>query len=286
MERKATLALFLTALLWGFGFIGVENALHSGWQTFPLLCFRGLFGGACLCLFSYKQKWWKNKTTVSLGVISGSLFFAGFSFQTFGQAASSVANAAFLSALNVIFIPFISRFFLNKQIPLKVYFASILAVVGVGILSFKSSITFQIGDILLLLGALSFALQIIYNEHCGNHNDPLSITCIQLLTMGILSLVAMPLTHQTNIPSVGWFSVFFLALISSALACFLQLYGQAHVEPSKASLILMLEAVFATFAAVFILGDKITSTTIFGGSLLLIAIVIVEYKVKKTCPKA
>ncbi|MDL2276043.1 DMT family transporter [Breznakia sp. OttesenSCG-928-G09] len=278
MEKKATISLVLTTILWGLGFIFVDQALSAGWQPFPLLMMRGFIGGAFMFFLSFKKKWYKNKTTLTLGITNGVLFFLGFAFQTTGQELSSIPNTAFITTLNVLFVPFISRIFLKRHIQNKIYFAGILALLGTAVLSFNESLSFHTGDILLILCALFFALQIIYNEKCGAHGDPLSITCIQLLTMGTLSLICMPIFQQTTIPNNGWESVLYLALFSSAIASLLQLYGQTHVEPSRASLILTMEAVIGTLASTFILSQPLELSTILGGALMLSAVLIVEYK--------
>lgn len=280
VEKKATISLFMTALIWGLAFIGVDDALAHGWQTFPLLAFRGIIGGSFMILFSYKKKWWKNKTTIFLGVVTGALFFAGFAFQTLGQSLSSVPNTAFITTLNVLFVPIIARIFLKRKIQNKVYIACILALSGTAVLSFTNGFSLHMGDIYLLLCAIFFALQILFNEKCGQHNDVMSITCIQLLTMGILSFIFMPITKQTYIPNEAWGSVLFLALFSSALASVFQLYGQGHVEPSKASLILSLESVLATLFSILLLGQKLTPAILIGGALMFTAVIIVEYKRK------
>lgn len=284
-NKKAVFALFATAFIWGFAFISVDDALLNGWDAFPLLMVRGFIGGAMMFLLSYKKKWWRNKKTIQLGIVTGTLFFAGFAFQTLGQTLSSVPNTAFLTTLNVLFVPLISRIFLHRKIQKKVYIACILALLGTGILSFSDSISLHLGDIYLLLCAIFFALQIIYNEKCGQHNDVLSITCIQLLTMGVLSLICMPISSQTYIPTKAWPSVLFLALISSALASVFQLYGQAHVEPSKASLILSLESILATLFSIIFTSQSLTSSILIGGSLMFAAVIITEYEPKKVIRK-
>lgn len=280
IENKATLSLFMTALIWGLAFISVQDALNNGWDAFPLLMARGFIGGFFMCLLSYKKKWWKNKTTLRLGFVSGSLFFMGFAFQTLGQSLSSVPNTAFITTLNVIFVPIISWIFLKRKIKKNIFVAGIIALIGTAILSFNQSLSLHLGDFYLLLCAIFFALQIIYNEKCGKANDVLSITTIQLFTMGLLSLLCMPFSNQMYIPDKAWGSIFFLAILSSAIACVFQLYGQAHVEPSKASLILSLESIIATLASVVLLGQDLTTSIIIGGSLTFIAIIIVEYKPK------
>ena len=281
IESKATISLFMTALIWGLAFISVQDALDNGWNAFPLLMCRGFIGGTVMLLFSFKKKWWRNRETIKLGMITGSLFFLGFAFQTLGQTLSSVPNTAFITALNVLFVPLISRIFLGKKIRGKVYIACIMALCGTAILSFTSSLSLHLGDVYLFLCAIFFALQIIYNEKCGKANDILSITCIQLLTMGLLSLLCMPFSGQTQLPQESWGSVVFLAVISSALACVFQLFGQGHVEPSKASLILSLESIIATISSILFLNQPLTSAILIGGTLTFAAVVLVEYTPKK-----
>ena len=63
----------------------------------------------------------------------------------------------------------------------------------------------------------------------------------------------------------------------------LQLYGQSHVEPSKASLILCLESPFATFLSVILLGQPLTLSIMLGGILIFSAVILVEgnFNIKK-----
>ncbi len=279
--NKATLALLSTAIIWATGFIAVDTAIHAGWQAFPLLACRGIIGGGALLLFSHKKKWWNNKTTLKLGIINGFVFFIAFAFQTVGQTMSSVPNTAFLSSLNVVFVPFISYFFLRRHIEKKVYLATALALIGSAVLSFSEGINFHLGDFYLFICAIFFALQIIYNEKCGAHNDPLSIATIQLFTMGVCGLILMLLSGQTTFPTQAYSSVLYLAVGSSALASVCQLYGQRLVEPSKASLILSLESILATILSIILLGQPISSAILIGGTLLFGAVLIVEVKFKK-----
>lgn len=280
MRQKAIFSLVLTTFLWGLGFVFVDKALTAGWQPFPLLMVRGFIGGALMFFLSYKKQWYKNKQTLLLGMVNGGLYFLGFAFQTSGQELSSIPNTAFITTLYVLFVPLISKIFLNRQIEKKVYIAGLLALVGTAILSFQGSFQLHLGDLLLIICAIFFALQIIYNEKCGAHGDPLSITCIQLLTMGVLSLLCMPVSGQLTIPSMGWDSVLYLAICSSAIASLLQLFGQSHVQPSIASLILTMESVIGTLAGVLLLGYPLEPSTIVGGSLMLSAVLLVEYSPK------
>lgn len=280
-KSKGYLSLFTCTFIWGLAFIAVQNALNYGWQTFPLMTIRSLIGAAFMLLFSYKRKWWKDLKVVRLGIINGILMWLGYTLQTFGQSNSSVPNSAFITTLNIVFVPLILHLFYQREISKKVYVSAFIALLGVGILSYQGTLALHLGDTYLLLCAICFALQIINNERLAKYDNTLSFITLQLITMFILSLIMMPISGQTNIPNKGWLDLLYIGLFSSGIAGFLQMFGQKHVNPSAASLILCLESVIATIASVFVLGQEVTINIIVGGGLLITAVILVIETNKK-----
>lgn len=275
-ETKAKLCLLSTAVIWGLGFVGVQGALDAGWDAFPLLFMRGLIGGLVLLPFSIKNKWWRNKELLLSGAITGLMYFLGFAFQTIGQQSSTVANSAFLTALNVIFVPLLLFVIFKQKVERRVFIGCCFALVGTAVLSLTSALTIMPGDLLLILGAVFFALQIIFANRAAQFGDPVAITVIQLFMMAVCSAIFMPITSQTQIPSVGWFSVLFVAIFSSALAVLLQMKGQQHVPASTATILLSQESTVGTLASVIILGQALTIRIIIGGCLMLTSVFVSE----------
>jgi len=278
-QNRGKISLLAASFLWGFGFIAVQNALDSGWSPFGLLAMRGWIAGILFLFLSYKTKWWQNSKLVISGVLGGILMFSGFVFQTYGQAYSTPANAAFLTTLYVIFTPFLVRLLFKVKLKPKVFVAALVAIIGLGILNLKDGYQVQTGDVLLLICAFLFALHIIALEKMGQYIDPISLTAIQTLTMGVLSTVAMFIMKE-GLQESGWLGVLYSGLISSGAASFLQAYGQKRVSASLASLILTLEAIFGVICSVLILGEELTINMVIGGSLLLVAVLIIEMKRK------
>lgn len=276
LENKAKLYLLITAIIWGLGFIGVQNALDNGWAPFPLLMMRGLIGGCFLLPFSLKTKWWRNIKMIKGSFLIGFFYFLGFAFQTIGQQTSSVANSAFLTALNVMFVPLILRLIQKQKLKKEVFVSCLFALIGTAVLSFNGTFQLMQGDLFLILGALFFALQIIYAKQVSQFNDPIAITILQLFVMALCSLFCMPLTQQMNIPQVGWPAVFFVAIFSSAFAFLFQIMGQAHVSPSTATILLSQESTIATAASVIILHQPFTLQIFIGGFLMISAVLICE----------
>lgn len=297
-KQLPTLALVLTAMIWGFAFIGVDSALGSGWKPFEILFSRGLVGAVFLSFFSLKYKWYKNKKTLILGFICGILTFIPYALQTIGQASSGVQNSAIFTSLNIIFIPFIMRVIFRKKLEKKVIIAAIIAFIGTFIITFNESMiankfnlfivlqniasSLKFSDILLILCGLGFAIQIIFCGYCAKCDNPLSITTIQLFTMALISLIFMPLFGQTNIMhSNGWMGVIFVAIFSSAIASVLQIYAQKKVKPTTTSIILCQETTIACIASVLILHDAMNFLEVLGLMLMILAVLIVEIKFSK-----
>ena len=152
MSKKhiALLAIWVTTIIWGFGYLGVEDAINGGWGTFPLIFTRFGIAGLCLLPFSFKQKWWKNWPLVKDSLINAIFLFMAYITQTIGQSQTSIANTSFLTVMWVVFIPIILLIITKKRLKVKNYVGVGLAIVGAFILCFGNDFTslkINIGDI-------------------------------------------------------------------------------------------------------------------------------------------
>lgn len=275
LQQKGKMALFGSAFLWGFGFVAIESALRHGWHPMALLAFRGLIGGLFLLGFSYKRQWWKNKAMVKDGFVAGVYMSLGFLAQTYGQAMSGPANAAFITALYVLFTPMIVSVVSKTRLKNMVFVSAIIAFIGVSLISVNESLRFALGDIILVVGAFMFAVHIVKLGEIGHYDDALSITTIQLFTMSFLSFLTFPMIN-VEVRAVGLVSIFYVGIISSGVAFFLQTFGQKLVPSSNASVIMTFEAIFGVIGAILFFNELISMQVIFGGFLLLSAVYLLE----------
>lgn len=285
-KHLGMIALFIVSLIWGMAFIAVDYALANGWKTFTILAIRGLLSGLILFPFVIKDRIWRSKKIFIPCIVAGVFFFLGYATQTFGQEASSVINTAFFTCLYVVFTPFLALLFGKKEVTYKTFIAATLAIVGIyflSVLSKDESFSFHVGDILLILCAIFFALQIIWAGHfIDKEINPLATSSVMLLTMGVLSLFGMFL-FQESLPksASGITGVMFAALFSSGVCSVLQLYGQRHVSSSNASIIMSLETPFACIFAIIILKEGVNVFTVIGLVLMFLSVLLVEVKFRK-----
>ena len=144
----------------------------------------------------------------------------------------------------------------------------------------------NIGDLLSLLCGFMFAVHIFSIGHFtkGKSFDVISFVFFQFLTASIASGVMMLLfddVQWSGIQPNGIYAVLYLALFSTFLAFFIQNYAQKFVDPSRTSIILANEAVFATLLAIIILKENITPMMIIGSVLVFSAIILSDIKINK-----
>lgn len=284
MSKKslALLAIWVTTLIWGFGYLGVEDAIQGGWGTFPLIFARFGIAGLCLIPFSIKQKWWKNWPLVKDALINAIFLFMAYITQTIGQSQTSIANTSFLTVMWVVFIPIILLIITKRRLKIKNYIGVGLAMVGAFILCFGkdfSSFQVNIGDIYVIFTAIFFAIQIVHLDFVMKKHNALAVTNVQLFAVSLLALVVILLTRDfSSFGNGGYVGLLYAAIFSSALGFWLQAFGQKYISPTKAALIFSLESVIATIAAAIFYEEVITWNVIVGGLLMLAATIIVQIK--------
>ena len=185
------LLLLLVALIWGIGFSVTNDALLSGVSPSLLLALRMLIPGAVFWLFFFRDI---NKTSVSalfFGIKAGFFLFFGFLMQTIGMRYTTPANSAFLTATNVVMVPFLCWLFVGRRPTARTFFLSLFCFAGMSILSWTPAVgvSFNLGDILTIFCALGFAAHISYLGLSGGHkiSSGAFVFC-QLMTAGIFSL--------------------------------------------------------------------------------------------------
>jgi drug/metabolite transporter (DMT)-like permease len=277
MRNLGKLLLVLSALLWGLGFVATDLALSSGWGVFSILGVRGLLAGLVFLPFSFKSPWYRKPKFIGEAVVAGIVMGSAFVVQIVGQQYSTATNASFLTTLYVVFVPLLCWVFQGRKLRRVAIIGSGLAFLGTFILAFKGSLTWQWGDLLLVLCALLFAVHFLMLERLSQQGETLALTSIQLLVMGVMCTGLMLYTgggYQWQ----GLEYVLYLVFMGSGLGFLLQIIGQQKVEASAASLILTLEGLFGAIGAVLLLHEPLTINLVIGGLLMMVAVWLLEQR--------
>ncbi len=291
-EIRQYFILLLTATIWGTGFIGQKLGMDYI-SPFAFTFLRTFIGGLFLIpvIFILKSIKIKNKPLLRpskprkfiIGSIAcGICLIVAESFQQFGLVYTDVNKASFVTALYIIFVPFLALA-CGYKLQLKIILALIVSVIGLYLLCMKGSFILQLGDFLVLIGALCFAFHIMVISHYVNYVDGVLLSCGQFFVASFLGLIMMLLT---GVPSYENFvlaapAFIYTGIMSNGIAYTLQIIGQRGINSSIASLIMSLESVMGAIFAVLLLDEVMSFKEVIGAILMFIAVIIAQIPTKK-----
>lgn len=282
-KSMANLMLVIVTIIWGGGFIATSTALDT-FPPFTIMMIRFLGASVLPLLLSWKALRKLSKEQVSKGILTGFFLFLAFAFQTFGLKYSTPSKNAFLTATNVVFVPYLLWFFMHRKPNRKELLASIACVLGIALLTLKpDAMHLSLGDVLSLICALFFAAHIIALERYSSHIDVFAMTALQMLTAGIIStFFALALEEwpsTISIQAIG--SLAFLIFGSTMLAYLLQTWAQKYTSANSASLILSMEALWASVFSFLFFHETMSVVMVLGACLIFGSIIYIEYHPKK-----
>lgn len=271
--------LLVTAIIWGSGFVVTDIALQ---YLTPYQVMAGRFVLATLILimlFGFKLKTLTN-SVIWKGAILGTFLFLGFVLQTVGLQYTTPSKNAFLTAVNVVIVPIIAYLIYKRRIDRYEMFGSVIAIVGIGLLSMQSSMTVNIGDVLSLACAVAFAFDIFYTNLFVKKEDPILLTIVQFITASLLSVSAVLIKGDipTSLASEGVYSILYLAVFSTTIAYLFQNKAHQYTTATKAAIILSTEAFFGMLLSVIFLQEVLTGRMVTGAVFIMLAILIAELK--------
>lgn len=283
MENKKTLyadlALLFVAIIWGSGFVFTKNALDHI-TPFYIMGFRFLVGTIAITLISIRRLRRITKLDIKAGLIVGFFMFLGFAAQTVGLKYTTVGVQAFITASNVVMVPFFYWILSKKKPDNFEILGAILCFVGIGILSLDSNLHIGNGEFLTFLCAIGFALQIVAVGYFANDVDPYILSVVQLSLATILSFICAFIFEPkiTTFNSDMIFPILFLGIFSTFIAFLIQNIAQAHTSSTHAAIILSLEAVFGSVIAIIVLKEPITIKFIIGCLAIFLSVIASETK--------
>lgn len=291
-DRKviyADLALLFVAIIWGGGFVATKNVLDVI-TPFYLSGIRFLIAGIVIGLFSHKKLKKASKYDLKAGVIVGFFMFLGFAFQTVGILYTTAGVSAFITATNVVMVPFL-YWALSKIRPNRFeIIGAIACFIGIGIISFEPGIGMGLGEFLTFLCAIGFAMQIVAVGFFAKEVDPFVLSTVQFLFTSLVSFI-IAFVFEPPLPEFTFSMlgpILYLGLVSSMLAFTIQNVAQKYTTTTHAAILLSLEAVFGSLFGILFLGESASMRFIVGSIIILLSVITsetrLEFLVKKENP--
>ena len=205
----------------------------------------------------------------------GLFLFLGTFLQQAALLYTDVANAAFFTIFYVPMVPIILFFIYSKSIHWSIWPSVLFCVFGVYLLSDFSDASIRLGDGLVIVCALFWALHIIFIGNFAKSFDlPLFFGALQALIVSFFSFIFAIFFETITIVNIlnESISIIYAGVLSGGIAFTLQIYAQKNISPAPAGIIFSLEGVFATIAAWIILNQVLGINNIIGCILILFGV--------------
>lgn len=286
-KSRANTMLFVAAVIWGAGYIWSKQATNAGMHAGLINAIRGLIYAGLVYLLFHRAVNHMSRLDLRIGLTAGVINFLGYQIQTVGLMYTTPANNAFLTAIYVVIVPFVVWLFFHQRPEPKSYLAIVICMVGMAFLTnvVGHGLTLHLGDLLTILSAFFYALQIVYFGMSATQSSPWTLAFLLGLTQGVLGGAWSLLFERGSYASVDWraglVSVIILGIASSFGAQTLQVLGQRFTDPTPAGLILMLESVFGSVFSVAFGFEPFTYNLLIGGALIIVALLIMQVGLRR-----
>jgi len=222
---------------------------------------------------------------------------------------SPAARASFLTQTSVVMTPLISAV-AGESVKSSVWGGCALALFGLFLISTSATTsadiaadaaaasTFNQGDVMILLGALSWSTYIFRTSRLAKSYSELNLQFTKTALLAVMyggwflstvwSTLAsagtsflspgwtealVPLWSGWNSPIV-WLLLAYSAVGPGAVADLLQQQGQKETSASESNIILCMESVFAAVCAFVVLGEVSSMKEMMGGFLIVVAAIL------------
>jgi drug/metabolite transporter (DMT)-like permease len=274
----------ITTFIWGTAFIAQDTGMDNiGPLTFNAArFFVGFVTVLPIALLVERGKIIENINLDKklffkyLFLMSVSLFFGTYLQQT-SLLYTNIANAAFFTVFYVPLVPIILFIIYKIKVHWSIWPSILLCIIGVYFLSDFSNSEILIGDSLVILCSVFWALHIIFaGKFMEKFDIPIFFAALQAILVGMYSFLFALLFEEINLTNILLenYSIIYAGFLSGGIAFTLQMYAQKNIEEAPAAIIYSLEGVFAALAGWIILNQMLDFSNILGCFIILIAVIL------------
>ena len=276
------ICLIVCTLIWGTTFVAQDTGMdYIGPFTFNSARFFVAFIAVLPFVLLFEKEKIPNivkqekKEFIKLMIPVGVSLFLGTALQQVSLIYTDVANSAFFTIFYVPLVPIIIYFLFSNKPHWSVWPSVFACVIGGYFLSDFNNADIRLGDGIVLIGAIFWALHIIYiGKLISKFNLPFLIALLQNFAVAVLSFLLVLIFETIDFSKIllEIYEILYAGILSGGAAFVLQLFGQKHISPAPAAIIMSLEGVFAAISAWIILNQILGFANLIGCLLILLGV--------------
>ena len=292
---RSTLLPLLTALIWGTAFVAQD--VCAGY--IPPMTFNALRFAAAVVFLALVKLVIRavkgrrapeapeapadnapRRMLLIAGALCGTALAVASNLQQAGmELGLDAGKSGFITALYVVLVP-LGGLILGKKLQ-KIFWAALpLAVLGLYLLCINGAFTIAAGDVLTLLCAAAFTVQILLIDRYASKLEPISFCIAEFVTASVLSAAGALLFEKPDWSLVAariW-PLLYVAVFSCGVAYLLQIIAQREGDPAIVSLLFSMESVFSVIGGAIILRQSMTLREYLGCALIFAAVILVQLR--------
>ena len=282
-KSTSMICALITTFIWGTAFIAQDTGMDNiGPLTFNFSrFFVGFITILPIALIFERKKIFleissNSKVFYKYLLFMGISLFLGTYLQQASLQYTNIANAAFFTVFYVPLVPILLFFIYASKVHWSIWPSIGLCVFGVYLLSDFSNSDVMLGDALVILCSVFWALHIIFaGKFMEIFNIPIFYAALQALLVATLSLLFSYFFEEIKFSNIllESSSIIYAGVFSGGIAFTLQMFAQKNIEEAPAAIIYSLEGVFAALAGWIILNQFLDLSNIIGCCLILIAVI-------------
>jgi len=262
--------------LTGFGALALAQLRVLGAAIVFVICF--LPSGRMRRLHWSSRRWLSIVAMAACGIALNQLTFIG------GMARSSVAHTGLIVALGPVMVLVIAVVIGLETVTIWKVLGMSTAFAGVAVLTIdkvgQGSGGHWSGDLILLGSTLVFAIYTILVKEVANQFDTLTLNTLIFVLGAIMMLPFcahdVMATNWRALSLEAWWGLAFLVVFGSVVSYLLFAYVMTELAASRAATFNYLQPVIASGLGVWVLSERLTSTVVIGGALILAGVYLTE----------
>jgi drug/metabolite transporter (DMT)-like permease len=286
-RAQVALAFFAIYIIWGSTYLAIRYAV----ETIPPLYTAGLrhlVAGAILLLWCFWKKLRPTGAQLRASVIIGALFFlGGHGALHWAEQRISSGLASLLIATEPIFVFLLAcaaerRWRMNARLLVGI----VLGLGGVALLFGKNSLMAGPGmmtaAVVTLLGAVSWAVGIVYSRRSHLSGHPLLLSALSLISGSLLLLIAGTVAgegrgfHFAAVSQRSWMALAYLTLFGSVIAFTAYNWLLEHYSPTLVATHTYVNPIVAVLLGWLLAHEAVTWNVVLAGAMVIGAVVLVD----------